>query len=85
MHVEALRAARWKRVTMAYGKAGLSAREQQMIAKLADALQSDGYGVLAPERPGRLRDVPRYANAVMKQLFAINGSRWDLVGRQLSV
>ncbi len=78
MHVEALRAARWKRVTMAYGKAGLSAREQQMIAKLADALrlmdtvywhQSDlgGWAMYRVE-----------ANAVMKQLYEINGSRWDL-------
>jgi len=79
VHNEAERAARWKSVKMPYNKAGLTAREQQMVAKLADACrlldevfwhQSDlGGWAMAHTTP----------NAVMGKLFAINGSRWDLV------
>lgn len=37
VHDEAERAARWKTVVIPYDHAGLSACEQQMVAKLADA------------------------------------------------
>jgi hypothetical protein len=77
LHNEAERVGRWKPVVVAYDKAGLSAREQQMVAKLADACrlmdslfwhQSDlgGWAMYHAE-----------ANPLLVQLFAINGSRWD--------
>jgi hypothetical protein len=77
LHNEAERVARWKQVDVPYDSAGLSAREQQMVAKLADAMhrldtlfwhQSD-LGGWAMYHTG--------ANPVLTQLFAINGSRWD--------
>jgi len=77
-HNEEERAARWKPVPMPYNRAGLSSREQQMVAKLADACrllnelywhQSDlgGWAMSRGE-----------ANPKVRQLFAINGSRWDM-------
>ena len=64
-----------------YDKAGLSLREQQMVAKLADACtlldkvywqQSDlgGYWMYHTTQ-----------SAVLAKLFSINGSRWDLADR----
>ena len=81
MHNEAERVARWKPVAMPYVRTGLTPRQQQMIAKLADAChlldtlywhQSDlgGWAVYHVT-----------ANPVMERLFAINGSRWDLADR----
>jgi hypothetical protein len=73
------RAARWKSVKMPYNKAGLTAREQQMVAKLADACR------LLDEVYWRQSDLAGWAmahttpNAVTEKLFAINGSRWDLL------
>lgn len=63
---------------MQYDKTGLTAREQQMIAKLADACR------LMDEIYWRQSDLGGYviyhatANLVEAQLFAINGSRWDV-------
>ena len=79
VHNEAERAAYWKSVRVPYNKAGLSAREQQMVAKLADACR------LLDEVYWRESDLGGYAmyhttqNAVLTKLFSINGSRWDLV------
>jgi hypothetical protein len=81
VHNEAERVARWKPVAMPYVRTGLTPRQQQMIAKLADAChlldtlywhQSDlgGWAVYHVT-----------ANPVMERLFAINGSRWDLADR----
>jgi hypothetical protein len=63
---------------MRYNKTGLSAREQQMVAKLADACrllnelfwhESDlgGWAISRGE-----------ANPTVRRLFGINGSRWDM-------
>jgi hypothetical protein len=79
VHNEAERAARWKSVRVPYNKAGLSAREQQMVAKLADACR------LLDEVYWRESDLGGYTmyhvtrSAVLAKLFSINGSRWDLV------
>jgi len=79
VHDEAERAARWKTVVMSYDRTGLSSREQQMVAKLADACrlmdelywhQSDlgGWSVY------RVTQSP-----VLAKLFGVMGSRWDLL------
>ncbi len=79
VHNEAERAAQWKPVKMPYNKAGLTAREQQMVAKLADACR------LLDEVYWHQSDLGGWAmyhttqSEVMARLFAINGSRWDLV------
>lgn len=79
VHNEAERAARWKTIRVPYNKAGLTPREQQMIAKLADACR------LLDEVYWRQSDLGGWAMAhttqssVMEKLFSINGSRWDLV------
>jgi len=81
IHNESERAARWKVVAMPYSRAGLTAGEQQMIAKLADALH------LADEIYLRQSDLGGYwmyhgtQNESLYRLFSINGSRWDLVDR----
>ena len=77
-HNEDERVARWKRVPMPFNKAGLSAREQQMVAKLADACR------LLNELYWRESDLGGWAmssgeaNPTVRQLFSINGSRWDM-------
>lgn len=73
------RAARWKDVTIPYHREGLTAREQQMIVKLADACrlldevywqESDKQG-LAMYRATK--------DPTLTKLFGIMGSRWDLL------
>jgi hypothetical protein len=72
-------------VRVPYDKAGLSLREQQMVAKLADACtlldkvywqQSDlgGYWMYHTTQ-----------SAVLAKLFSINGSRWDLIDENFPV
>ena len=78
MHVEDLRAARWKQVTMPYGKAGLTAREQQMIAKLADACHLMDTVYWHQSDLGGWAMYHTAASPVLTELYAINGSRWDL-------
>jgi hypothetical protein len=79
VHNEAERAAYWKFVPVPYNKTGLTAREQQMVAKLADACR------LLDQLYWHQSDLGGYAmyhttqNAVLAKLFSINGSRWDLV------
>jgi len=79
VHNEAERAAYWKSVAVPYHRAGLTAREQQMVAKLADACR------LMDQLYWHQSDLGGYAmyhttqSAVMAKLFAINGSRWDLI------
>jgi hypothetical protein len=78
-HDEPERAARWKSVVVPYHPAGLSPRQQQMVAKLADAChlmdtlywhQSD----LGGWAMGRVTQ-----NAALAKLFGVMGSRWDLL------
>jgi hypothetical protein len=79
VHNEAERASYWKLVKVPYNKAGLTPREQQMVAKLADACR------LMDQLYWHQSDLGGYAmyhttqSAVMAKLFSINGSRWDLV------
>jgi hypothetical protein len=81
IHNESNRVAKWKPVAVPYRRTGLTARQQQMIAKLADAChwmdtlywqQSDlgGWAVYHVTQ-----------NPLLTQLFAINGSRWDLANQ----
>jgi hypothetical protein len=78
MHVEDLRVARWKQVTMPYGKAGLTAREQQMIAKLADACHLMDTVYLHQSDLGGWAMYHTAASPLLTEMYAINGSRWDL-------
>jgi hypothetical protein len=79
LHNEAERAARWKPVPMAFHREGLTAREVQMVAKLADACR------LMDQLYWQQSDLGGWAmyhgtqSGVMARLFQINGSRWDLV------
>ncbi|MDP9051155.1 MAG: Zn-dependent hydrolase [Acidobacteriota bacterium] len=79
VHNEAERASLWKTVRVPYDKTRLTAREQQMVAKLADACR------LMDKLYWHQSDLGGYAmyhttqSAVMGKLFSINGSRWDLV------
>jgi hypothetical protein len=78
-HNEAERAARWKTVVMPYARAGLSTREQQMVAKLADACR------LMDELFWHQSDLGGWAvyrvtqSPVLAKLFGVMGSRWDLL------
>jgi hypothetical protein len=78
VHNEAERAARWKDVVMPYRATELSAREQQMVAKLADACR------LMDELYWHQSDLGGWAmfrvtqSPVLHKLFGIMGSRWDL-------
>ncbi len=85
VHNEEERASAWKTVRVPYNKAGLTPREQQMVAKLADACllldkvywqQSDlgGYWMYHSTQ-----------SAVLAKLFSINGSRWDLIDENFPV
>ncbi len=79
VHNEAERAAYWKSVVVPYRKTTLTLREQQMVAKLADACR------LLDELYWHQSDLGGWAmyrttrSPVLKKLFSINGSRWDLV------
>ena len=61
IHNEAQRAARWKVVAMPYSRAGLTAAEQQMIAKLADACHLMDEVYLHQSDLGGYGDVPHDA------------------------
>jgi hypothetical protein len=79
VHNEAERAARWKQVPMPYSHAGLNPREQQMIAKLADACRLMDQLYLHQSDLGGYAMFHTTQNPDMLRLFQINGSRWDLV------
>ena len=81
VHNEAERVARWKPVAMPYARAGLTARQQQMIAKLADACHLMDTLYWHQSDLGGWAVYHVTANPVMERLFAINGSRWDLADR----
>jgi hypothetical protein len=79
VHNEAERASYWKTVRVPYNNAALNVREQQMVAKLADACR------LMDQLYWHQSDLGGYVmyhttqSAVLAKLFAINGSRWDLI------
>jgi hypothetical protein len=81
IHNEAERAARWKVVAMPYSRAGLTAAEQQMIAKLADALHLADQVYLRQSDLGGYWMYHTTQNPDLYRLFSINGSRWDLVDK----
>jgi hypothetical protein len=75
----AARAAQWKDVTIPYHREGLTAREQQMIAKLADACRlMDEVFWQESDKPG-LAMYGATTDPVLAKLFGIMGSRWDLL------
>jgi hypothetical protein len=66
---------------MPYSKAGLTPREQQMIAKLADACRLLDQIYLHQSDLGGYAMYHTTQSPDMLRLFEINGSRWDLVDR----
>ncbi len=85
VHNEAERAARWKPVVIPYNRAGLSQREQQMVAKLADACRWMDQLYWHQSDLGGYVMYHTTQNEVLGPLFAINGSRWDLVDENFPV
>jgi len=81
IHNEAERAARWRVVAMPYTRAGLTASEQQMIAKLADALHLMDQVYLQQSDLGGYWMYHTTQSPELYRLFSINGSRWDLVDK----
>lgn len=81
IHNEEERAARWKVIRVPYNKAGLSLREQQMIAKLADACRQLDQLYLHASDLGGYEMYHTTQNPAILRLFSINGSRWDLLDR----
>jgi len=77
-HNEAERAAKWKPIAVPYNKAALSAREQQMVAKLADACRLLNELYWHQSDLGGSAMSRGEANPTVRQLFAINGGRWDM-------
>lgn len=85
VHNEVERAAVWKSVTVPFNKAGLTAREQQMVAKLADACRLMDQAYWHQSDLGGYFMYHTSQSAVLTKLFAINGSRWDLVDENFPV
>jgi len=79
VHNEAERVATWKSVTVPYNKAGLTGRERQMVAKLADACRLMDQLYWHQSDLGGYMMYHTTQSAVLAKLFSINGSRWDLV------
>jgi hypothetical protein len=75
----------WKTVTVPYNKAGLTAREQQMVAKLADACRLMDQVYWHQSDLGGYWMYHTTQSAVLAKLFSINGSRWDLVDENFPV
>ena len=73
------RLARWKPVPMPFHSEGLSAKERQMVDKLVDAsrLLNDVYWRQS-DRAG-LALYKSTQDPTLRRLFAIMGSRWDLL------
>ena len=78
VHNEAERVARWKVVAIPYSRSGLTATEQQMIAKLADACHQMDEIYLHQSDLGGWAIYHVTQNADVYRLFSINGSRWDV-------
>lgn len=81
IHNESERAARWKPFRVPYQRTGLSPREQQMIAKLADACRLLDQLYLHTSDLGGYEMYHITQSPELLRLFEINGSRWDLVDR----
>jgi hypothetical protein len=79
VHNEAERLAKWKRVEMPFRADGLTPRDKQMVARLADActLLDDIYW--RQSDPGGLALYKSTRAPVLRDLFYIMGSRWDLI------
>jgi hypothetical protein len=85
VHNEAERAAFWKSVPVPFNKAGLTAREQQMVAKLADACRLMDTLYWHQSDLGGWAMYHTTQSAVLAKLFSINGSRWDLIDENFPV
>jgi hypothetical protein len=79
MHNEAERVARWKPVSMQFHRAELTPREQQMVARLADACRRMDELYWQQSDLGGFAMYRGTQSAALTRLFQINGSRWDLV------
>jgi hypothetical protein len=85
VHNEAERASYWKTVVVPYRTTGLTPRDQQMVAKLADACRLMDQLYWHQSDLGGYEMYHTTQSAVLAKLFAINGSRWDLVDENFPV
>jgi hypothetical protein len=81
IHNEAERAARWRPIKVPFNRGGLSPREQQMVAKLADACRLLDELYLHASDLGGYEMYHTTQSPELLRLFEINGSRWDLLDR----
>jgi hypothetical protein len=79
IHNEAERADHWKPEAMPFHRDALTAREQQMVLKLADACRLMDQLYWHQSDLGGLAMYHGTQAEVLVKLFQINGSRWDLV------
>jgi hypothetical protein len=79
IHNEAERLAKWKRVEMPFHSDGLSAREKQMVAKLAEACQYLDDVYWRQSDLGGLALYKGTRSPVIHDLLYIMGSRFDLI------
>ena len=75
----AQRLAQWKRVEMPFHSEGLSAREKQMVAKLAEACRLLDAVYWRQSDTAGLAQYQSTKDPVLKDLFFIMGSRYDLL------
>ena len=85
VHNEVERGSYWKTVRVPYNKAGLTPREQQMVAKLADACRLLDQVYWHESDLGGYWMYHTTQNAALAKLFSINGSRWDLIDNNFPV
>jgi hypothetical protein len=78
-HTEADRLAKWKRVEMPFHTDGLSVRERRMVSKLVEACQFPDDIYWRQSDLGGLALYKSTRNPVLKDLFYIMGSRYDLI------
>ena len=78
-HNEAERLAKWKRVDMPFHAEGLTVREKQMVGKLVEACQLLDNIYWRQSDLGGLALYKGTRSPVLKDLFYIMGSRFDLI------
>jgi hypothetical protein len=85
VHNEVERASYWKTVRVPYNQAGLTPRERQMVAKLADACRLLDQVYWQQSDLGGYWMYHTTQSAALEKLFSINGSRWDLIDNNFPV
>jgi hypothetical protein len=85
VHNEAERAARWRTVQIPYNAAALTARQRQMVARLADACRLMDILFWHQSDLGGYHLYHTTQSEILRRLFAINGDRWDLLDEHFPI